>query len=459
MYVSDTIAAIATASGAAGIGIVRISGPNARSVVSRLFRCRREVSRWKSHRLYRGRIVGAAGRLLDDAMAVLMARPHSYTGEDVVELHCHGSPVLLRAVLAEVLGCGARLAEPGEFTERAFLNGRMDLAQAEAVADLINARGDAAIDLALRQMSGNLSKDLADIRQDLIRFKALLEAQIDFSEEDFEIDAGELSRLASTCEAALDALVASFRAGRVARDGLRVVIVGKPNVGKSSLLNALLREDRAIVSAFPGTTRDTIEETVSFEGIPIVLTDTAGLRPAADADPVERIGIGRTAATLAAAQVGLLVFDASAPLDDDDRAVLAMPPTSPQLIAINKIDLPAFLDPSSLEPLRAGRPLVRISAKTGAGLEDLRRAIVERADAKFPIDAATPVITRLRHRDSLAKAAAAVGLARASIAERQPPDIIAVDVQDAIDRIGEVTGTITTDDILDRIFSDFCIGK
>lgn len=459
MYLSDTIAAIATPAGTGGIGIVRISGPTARGIGSRLFRAHRDVREWKSHRLYRGSIVSASDRPLDDAMAVLMVAPHSYTGEDVLELHCHGSPVVLRGVLAEALSRGARLAEPGEFTKRAFLNGRLDLTQAEAVLDLINARGDAAAGLALQQMSGSLSHSVAEIRERLIRLKALLEAQIDFSEEDFEVDMGELADLALRSEAALGALVSSFRAGRIAREGLRVVIAGKPNVGKSSLLNALLREERAIVSPVPGTTRDTIEETASFEGIPVVLTDTAGLRPAEEADLVERFGIERTAARLANAQIGLLVVDAASALDDDDRAVLRLQPAGPQLIVVNKTDLPAVLDRTEIEALRGGRRLVSISARTGAGLETLRRTVVDLAEAGLPPDPTTPVVTRLRHRDVMAKAAAALRLARASIAERQPPDVVAVDVQEAIDRIGEITGVVTSEDILDRIFSDFCIGK
>lgn len=458
MYASDTIAAIATPAGAGGVGIVRVSGPAARQIASRMFRARRNDGRWDSHRLYHGRIVGDAECLLDEGMAVLMFSPHSYTGEDVLELHCHGSPVVLRRVLAETLRCGARLAEPGEFTRRAFLNGRLDLAQAEAVLDLVTARSDAAADIALQQMSGKLSEDLAGVREDLIRLKVLLEAQIDFSEEDFEVDAAELADVTRRCEEALQALLATFDAGKVARDGLRVVLAGKPNVGKSSLLNALLGEDRAIVSAYPGTTRDTIEEATSFEGIAVLLTDTAGLRSGEHTGPVERLGIERTNTSMATAHMLLVVVDSSAPLDDDDRRALDMRVACPQLIIINKIDLPPAWRPEEIEELRDGRDLIRVSARTGAGLDVLRRKAAGLIEAAV-LPGTTAVITRVRHRDALEKALVALRSCRASLAARQPADVLAVDVQEAIDRIGEITGAITNEDILDRIFSEFCIGK
>lgn len=459
MYAADTIAAIATPAGPGGVGIVRVSGPNALRIASRLVHGTTPSNRWTSHRLYRGQITDEAGNAIDHGLAVVMASPRSYTGEDVLELHCHGSPVALRRVLAAALHCGARLAEPGEFTKRAFLNGRLDLAQAEAVIDLVRAPGSMAASVAADQLAGRLSAELARVRESIVQVKSLLEAQIDFAEEDFVVDRDDLLDPLDAAVRHLQTLIASYRAGKLARDGIRVVIAGKPNVGKSSLLNALLHEERAIVTPAAGTTRDTIEELADIDGIPVLLTDTAGLRPLQEADPIERLGMERTSAKLKEAEVRLLVLDASAPLDEADRAILALPEGSAEIIVLNKVDLPRGIEAEQVAAPRRQRPVIEVSAKTGEGLDRLRLGIVEAVDGGALVDVSATVVTNLRHVDALTKAMEALEQGRRSIDEGHPPDVVAVDVQDAIEHIGAVTGVVSTEEVLDRIFSQFCIGK
>jgi tRNA modification GTPase len=506
MYADDTIAAVATPPGAGGIGIIRVSGPLSATIAARVFAPSSAAAQWESHHLHHGRVTAFAGQVLDEGLAVLMRGPRSYTGEDVLELHCHGSPVLLRRVLAEVLDCGARLAEPGEFTRRAFLNGRLDLTQAEAVLDLVRARTTAGAALATQQLGGQLSAHLAGLRARLIGLKALLEVQIDFSEEDADIPASKLLSTTDACLVTIQDLVNTFERGMTLRDGLRVAIIGKPNVGKSSLLNALLGEDRAIVTAVAGTTRDTIDETADFDGVPVVLSDTAGLREAAHADAVERLGIERTTAKIAQAQLLLKVLDAAAPLDEEDIAALRAGAGLPHVVVLNKIDLPQIISGRDVRPLAADGPIVSVSATERLGLPALRQAVTGQsfhgqgpaADASvrvctrsvgssrharedgyaggvgewIPASAGmtgredpratvqdSPVLTSIRHRDALQKALRSLVLARESIADGRPAELVSVDVQDAIDHIGEITGQVTSEDVLDRIFSEFCIGK
>jgi tRNA modification GTPase len=457
MYADDTIAAIATPLGHGGVGIVRLSGARCSAIADAVFVGRRPARQWRTHHFYRGRVVDAAGAAIDDALAVLMRAPRSYTGEDVVELHCHGSPVTLRRVLARVLSGGARAAEPGEFTKRAFLNGRLDLAQAEAVIDLVRARTGSAAQLAVQQLSGDLSAHLGDLRAQLIGLKALLEAQIDFSEEDFEVAPAELLATLDGCRTNVEILVETYRCGKIMRDGVRVAIIGKPNVGKSSLLNALLGEARAIVTPIAGTTRDTIEEVADFDGIPVVLTDTAGLRQMEHADPVERMGMERTTGKIAEAHLVLPVLDASAAFDAEDEAVLEAARGLPQVLVLNKIDLAVpVLD---IEALANGTLAVRVSATQRIGLTELRHAVVAAVTGGLAMESHGPVLTNVRHHAALTQAAESLRLARESICERRPADLVAVDVQDAIDHIGAVTGVVTSEDVLDRIFSEFCIGK
>ena len=458
MYTDDTIAAIATRPGHGGVGIIRVSGPLASHVAAALFVRSHEPEGWESHHLYHGHIVDTCGAPLDEGLAVLMRAPRSFTGEDVLELHCHGSPVGLRRVLARVLSNGARLAEPGEFTKRAFLNGRIDLAQAEAVIDLVRARTTAGASLAAEQLSGRLSEYVSDLRGRVIRLKALLEAQIDFSEEDFDVSIADLLATIDACLVPLENLLATYQHGKIMRDGVHVAIIGKPNVGKSSLLNAILGEERAIVTPIAGTTRDAIDEAVDFDGVPVVLSDTAGLRDAEEADTVERVGMQRTASRIAGAQLLLTVLDASQPLDGRDESVLHTHAGTAQVIVLNKTDLPQVTAEAEVRRVANGHPIVSVSAKQHTGLDDLRRVVLAHVAGGGAVPNA-PVLTNLRHVDALTKARNSLWLARESIVTQRPPDLVAVDVQDAIDHIGTVTGVITSEDVLDRVFSEFCVGK
>jgi tRNA modification GTPase len=460
MYADDTIAAVATAPGHGGVGIVRISGPLATLLAPTLFRrTRTTAGDWETHRLYGGDVLDAEGQPLDRGLAVIMRKPGSYTGEDILELHCHGSPVVLRAVVAAALAHGARLAEPGEFTKRAFLNGRLDLPQAEAVIDLVRARTTQGAALAAQQLCGSLSTALDTVRVDIVGLKALLEVQIDFSEDDVAVDPQTLIATTECCVTELRRLIATYQHGRLVREGAQVAIVGRPNVGKSSLLNALLGEDRAIVSPLAGTTRDTIDEAINLFGVPVVLTDTAGLREDDATDPVELLGMQRTAAKIAAADLVLAVYDLATPPNGADRAVATAVRRLPHLVVLNKTDLPAVWGGDDIVAMTNGRAVLRVSATHHLGLDPLRRAMREALDA-LPVDGTTaPVLTNERQRNALAKALDSLELARRSILDRQPPELVSVDVQDAIDRIGEVTGAVTSEDVLDRIFQEFCIGK
>ena len=457
MYAADTIAAIATPPGAGGVGIVRVSGPLALTIAQRVFRGNGDGAGWESHRLYHGRVVDAAGKPLDDALAVLMRAPRSYTGEDVVELHCHGSPVALHDVLRATLAYGARLAEAGEFTRRAFLNGRLDLAQAEAVIELIRARSEAGATMAAEQLLGRLSRDLDEVRSALLDIRAQLEVQIDFSEEDVAVDQQRLASDIGLAREQVLALLSSYRQGKLARDGLRVTIAGKPNVGKSSLLNALLSEERAIVTAIPGTTRDTLEETVNFDGFPVVLADTAGLREASD--PVEEIGVRRAHAKLADADVVIAVFDTSRPWEREDDQVLRAVAARTAVAVLNKSDLPSLFGARRIQKSLGRAVVLRLSARTGAGLDQLRVAVVRGAAGQPEAGGDRPTITLVRHRDALERVAESLELALEGVRGRLAPELVAVDVQNAADHIGSITGTITSEDVLDRIFSEFCIGK
>lgn len=472
--VEDTICAIATPVGEGGIGILRISGEKAIEVSAGLARLRsgQPLASVKSHTLHHADILETAtprdtgqhsssSRALDEALIVVMRAPHSYTGEDVVEIHCHGGPFVLQIVCETVTRLGARLAEPGEFTKRAFLNGRLDLAQAEAVLDTIRAKTAGSLRIAQEQLRGTLSKEINRMREALIRMLAHVEAAIDFTEEDITFiqpqelavglkqTMGEIARLAESCQE-----------GRILREGVTAAIIGRPNVGKSSLLNALLRTDRAIVTPVPGTTRDILEEVLNVRGIPVRLLDTAGV--CHTDDPVEQEGVRRSRAAMEDAELLLVLLDSSVPLSEEDRDLLALCEGKKRLVVVNKADLPRHIDPTelvALEHATSACAVVWISAKTGAGLDDLRdriRTMTLRADFE-PGEAA--VVTRLRHQAALVRAGEALASTVGSVEARLSGEFVAMDLRAAIDALGEITGAVSTDDILDRIFSEFCIGK
>jgi tRNA modification GTPase len=469
----DTICAIATPWGEGGIGIVRVSGEKAVEIASGLIRLKagRSLFEMSSHTFHHADIVGQltestlrpgpASTSIDQALAVVMRAPHSYTAEDVVEIHCHGGPFVLQSLCEALVARGARLAQPGEFTKRAFLNGKLDLTQAEAVLDTIRAKTATSLRLAQEQLRGSLSKEMDRIRQRLIHLLAQVEAAIDFTEEDITfIQEQDLLQGIQSTIGELSRMAESYREGRILREGVTAAIVGRPNVGKSSLLNALLRTDRAIVTPIPGTTRDVLEETLNIRGIPVRLFDTAGLRETMDL--VEQEGVRRSYAAMEQAELLLVLLDGSVPLTPEERRLVPPDHGKKVVLIVNKTDLPTGLPDSDLHDLQqavSADAAVRISAKTGAGLNDLRDAIrnlVLRPDFE---PGETAVVTSLRHRASLLKAIEALNRSFESINGRLSGEFVALDLRSAIDALGEITGVITTDDILEYIFSQFCIGK
>jgi len=462
LHLDDTIAAIATPPGEGGIGIVRVSGPRALAIADRLFASgSRAPSHLASHTIRYGKIRDTAtGERVDDALLLLFRAPRSYTGEDVVEFSCHGGPAILRRVLGLALREGARLAEPGEFTLRAYLNGRMDLAQAEAVCDQVRARTDAARRLALSQREGVLSREVGRLRQEVVGAMAAVEASIDFSDEVGDLDYPALEARLRRIRGEVEALEATSQAGRVFREGVRVAIVGRPNVGKSSLLNALLREERAIVTPVPGTTRDLIEEAASIRGIPVRAIDTAGIRQTCD--PVEQIGVARARAALERADVALVVLDAVEGWTAGDAEAAAAAAGRQAVWALNKRDL---AEESALAARIAeardragGAPVVAVSALTGEGLDSLEEALAAAA-LHGALPEAAAVVTNVRHAEALRRAAASLQEAEATTLQALPPDLITVDLRGALDALGEITGETASDEVIHRIFRDFCIGK
>ena len=449
----DTIAAIATSPGRGGVGIVRISGVEAIQVARRVFpRFGGDV---EDRRLLLGDVVRAGddGAVLDRALGVIMRGPRSFTGEDVAELHCHGGALNLGRVLDAVLAAGARAALPGEFSRRAFLNGRMDLAQAEAIDDIAGARTLAALEAAQGQLSGALSARVDAIRDHVAAALARLEVNIDFSHEDVPVF--ELRDIATDCVEARHGvmrLAATFEHGRILREGLHVAIAGRPNVGKSSIFNALLRSNRAIVTDVPGTTRDLIEEHANLGGLPVVLVDTAGLREAPD--PVEREGVSRARARIAEADVVLCVYDGSQPPCPEDGAARRDAGDRAVVEVLNKADLgraPGWDE--------TARRALAVSATHGTGLEALERAALSVAGLGDETWSSSAIVTRARHRAALDRCSDSLGRAAEAARTEQPHEIVAFELQLALEALGDIVGATTAEDVLDRIFAEFCIGK
>lgn len=457
---SDTIAAISTPLGQGGIGIVRLSGEKALHIADRIFKPGRGEqlpSTFPTHTVHYGRVVDG-DEVVDEALLTLMHAPRSYTREDVVEMSCHGGMVALRRVLELALAHGARLAEPGEFTKRAFLNGRLDLAQAEAVADIIAAKTEASQRAAEAQLRGDLSREVNDIREQLADLLTYVEASIDFVEEDIELlTRDELRRRCDAVTEHVQRLIETADAGQVLREGITATIVGRPNVGKSSLMNALLRTDRVIVTPVPGTTRDVVEDTLNIKGIPMRVADTAGLR--ASADVVEAEGVMRTRQQMAAADIVIAVLDGSEPLTDDDRDLLANLPSGRSLIVVNKIDLPQLLRKEELSKAPREVQVVEASATQRTGLDDLEETIVELALGGAVLRTDGVMVTNVRHRDALVRAERSMGRAIAAMDDELSEEFIASDLRSALDAVGEIVGETLTEDIIDRIFATFCLGK
>ena len=456
MLSSDTIVAPVTPPGEGGVGIIRLSGPQAEALLAQVFRGKASPSVMESHHLYHGHLVNSAGEPVDEVLAVVMRAPNSYTGEEVVEVHGHGGTQVLRGVLDLFLSIGARMAGPGEFTQRAFMNGKLDLAQAEAVVDLIKARSERAGKVALAQLDGHLSRTIHRFAEQLKESLALMEAHIDFPDD--EVGALDLTGLLSpvaVLRAEMQQLADSFDLGRALRDGISVLILGRPNVGKSSLMNALLGESRAIVTEVAGTTRDTLEEQLVLAGFPVRLVDAAGVRDAND--PVEQEGVRRARDKATTADLVLLVIDGSKPLCEED--LLASELCHPQntLLVVNKSDQAQQCD---LKPLGGFAEPVAVSAKHGFGLAELRDAIVDNLN-KDTVAAGVEgvVVTERRHRDALIKAVTALEGLAVSAETEAPLECLAMELREALASLGQITGETTPDEILDEIFSRFCIGK
>jgi tRNA modification GTPase len=452
---NDTIAAIATPVGEGGIAVVRLSGPQSLSIADTSFRPAGKSSpppsAAPSHTIHFGKIV-RQGRILDEVLLAVMRAPRSFTRQDVVEITCHGGLLPAKLVLDTLLENGARLAAPGEFTRRAFLNGRIDLAQAEAVADLIHSRTELALAAANEQLAGKLSQRINLLRDDLMRTLAHIEAHIDFPDEDIAPDTREklIGRLQAGV-AFTDQLLRTANEGRILRRGIRAAIIGRPNVGKSSLLNQLLGHDRAIVSRIPGTTRDTIEETANVRGLPVIFIDTAGLREAAD--EIELEGIRRSRGALADAELILHVLDAADPLADDDEKLFSEFAQKKRLLIRNKIDLPLRLQ------LPPGISALDVCCLTGKGIEEVKDAIKEKVWAGEIQAGMWQVMINARHQDALQRAREAIGRTVTALRDGLGLELAALDLRIAANAVGEIVGKTATDDLLDAIFSQFCIGK
>lgn len=460
---TDTIAAIATPPGAGGVGIVRVSGPEALALLNKLFQPRRPVPAFTSHRLYYGNIRARNGSLLDEVLAVYMQAPHTYTREDVVEFQCHASPLVLQELLEHLFTLGARPADPGEFTKRAFLSGRIDLSQAEAIVDLLEARSATGAELAAAQLHGTLAREIAGIRTVLIDLMAQLEVAIDFPDEDadiFDRDAARMT-LQEQVLAPVRQLIAEADHGRIYREGLRLVIAGLPNAGKSSLLNALLREERALVTSIPGTTRDTIEEGMSLNGIPVQLIDTAGIRVDHD-DPVEALGVDRARKMIDTADCILFLIDAHSGFTEADQELHASMGHKKRLLVLNKQDLITQEQEQELrrQLTASGEPVVAISARNGEGMENLQKAILQLIIPQQDTLAETARFApNRRHRSLLSQALEACTTCLDSLACGAPLDLLSVDVQTILDHVGGISGHSSPEEVLDAVFSRFCIGK
>lgn len=457
----DTIAAIATGPGEAGIGIVRVSGPLAVMVVNNIFRPLRPgifLEQLKNQLVY-GHVYDPEGELIDEVLVGIMRSPHSYTREDVVEINCHGGLLPLRLTLETVLSQGARLAEPGEFTKRAFLNGRIDLAQAEAVADLIKAKSVEDHRLAVEQLSGRVSEQVAGMQDELLSILAAVEAQLDFPTEDLgEMNSEALSNKVGGVVDRLAEALRGFAVGRVYREGVSTVLAGKPNAGKSSLLNALLGQDRAIVTSVPGTTRDVIEETHVVQGIPLLLADTAGLH--STSDQVEKMGMERTRKAVEMAGLVVLVGDSVAGVTKEDLELADIVAGRPVLLAVNKIDVtPPGNAFDEMARLLGGCPVLKISALTGVGLPQLEQAMVEMVLAGKTLPRKTPVVVTVRHAQALERARDFLLALKQKAGEGWPLEVLAIHLRDAWEALGEITGSAVGEDVIDRIFRDFCLGK
>ncbi|MBY0757086.1 tRNA uridine-5-carboxymethylaminomethyl(34) synthesis GTPase MnmE [Clostridium sardiniense] len=455
----DTICGIATAQGEGGIAIIRVSGNKALEIVGRIFRGKNnfDINNMKTYTMKYGNIIDSISyEVIDEVIISYMKGPRSFTAEDVVEINCHGGVVSTNRVLEEVIKSGARIAEPGEFTKRAFLNGRIDLSQAEAVMDIITAKTDLAMKSAVMQSGGSLSQEINKLRAYLLDVLALIEYDVDFTEDDEEPDETIPVRVSESLDKAItdmDKLLKGANEGKIIREGLKMTIIGKPNVGKSSLMNALLQEKRAIVTDIPGTTRDVIEEYINLGGIPVKITDTAGIRETEDV--VEKIGVERSKEKLEEADLVVLMLDTSRPLDDEDREIIKSIENKKTIVLLNKVDLERKLQ---LEELNGLDNFIEISAMTGFGIEDLKLKIKE-LFFNGEVDNESLIITNSRHKQALYRALENCEIAQNRLKMNEFLDLISIYVTSGLRALGEITGAELEEDLVNKIFSEFCVGK
>lgn len=459
MYIDDTIAAIATPPGVGGIGIIRVSGKQAFSIVNSIFKSLSTMPLMeRAHRtLHYGHIIDG-DRVIDEAILLLMKGPHSYTAEDVVEIQCHGGIVPVRQILSLLLQKGVRLAEGGEFTKRAFLNGRIDLIQAEAVMDIINAKTEKSLELAVNQLDGSLTKKIRSLREELIALIAHMEVAIDYPEEDIEdINSQEAKVRLEPIMASMEALLRTSHSGKLVRDGILAAIIGRPNAGKSSLMNALLRQNRAIVTDIPGTTRDSIEEYMNIEGIPLRLIDTAGIRETEDI--VEKMGVSKAKEYLEAADLVIVVVDGSKPLEEEEIALLKEASHRPSIVFINKEDEGLSVTKELIEAHGVFTAISPISAAQGEGLDILSKYVKELVyEGSMSVNNAA-TLTNIRHIDLMERAKAHLELSLETIDLGLPIDCVVTDMRDAWELLGEITGDSLRENMTDELFKRFCLGK
>ncbi len=457
----DTIAAISSAVGEAGIGIVRLSGKKSIDIANKIFKGlnNKQLANAENRKMVYGHIIdNKSNKIVDEVLIVSMKAPHTYTREDMVEIYCHGGIIPVKKILELLLNKGARLAEPGEFTKRAFLNGRLDLSQAEAVIDVIRAKTDKSHEVSMSQLEGSLSKKVSSIRDIVLSMVAHVEVTIDFPEDDIEeVTYEELQDSANTVIEEIQKLLITSDRGKILREGLNTVILGKPNVGKSSLLNALLRENRAIVTDIPGTTRDIIEEYLNIDGIPLKIIDTAGIRETEDL--VEKIGVDRAKETVESADLIIAIFDVSRDLSHEDHSIIELIKDKKTIILLNKTDLQNKYTQDHLERLLEDEDIISTSIINEVGIDLLEENIKKLFySGEIEIDSSL-VITNLRHKKQLDKALENMESALNDIKDHVPLDCIEVDLRDCWENLGEISGDTISEDILDKIFSEFCIGK
>lgn len=459
MFIDDTIAAIATAPGEGGIGIIRISGEKSLQVAESIFKSvtGKLIKDYNTRTLIYGTVVDGE-KVIDEALVAYMKGPKSYTGEDVIEINCHGGFISVKKILELILSKDVRLADAGEFTKRAFLNGRIDLSQAEAIIDVIKAKTDKAHEVAQSQLEGSLSKKIRELRFKVTEVLAHLEVSIDFAEEDVEeITYKTLRENAEDIKCEIKKLYDTSESGKILRDGLKTVIIGKPNVGKSSLLNSILGENRAIVTDIAGTTRDVIEEFVNIKGIPLKIVDTAGIRETEDI--VEKIGVERSKESYNTADLVIMVLDSSRPLSQEDREILETLENKKTIVLLNKTDLPQQIDIDELSKYVDCSSIIKISALQHKGIEELQdkiEAMVYKGSVK---NSSNLMITNSRHKDALLKAYESINDAISAIDQNMPYDFIEVDFKNIWDYLGYINGDTVKEDLLDTIFANFCIGK